>query len=266
MEQYNDFVVTDLNLWRRAAREFVFLFYDVMPNQGERNNFKQLFPQLPNEQKFVDKAYWDSLSWNPLPGWSYMDPNAGAKPTWDQAVVAYKTAVVGFGRAPGGDADYHIAAHRLNVAHESHEINDALIHVGQGLTQMPGLIHLLDEAGNAGEEMPLVVMRERDDGTPRTLHLQRQSRELVTGMAYQRNLVESAHNAIIAPFLEKNAQFNDRSIAAEIRYDIAAELDAFGKAYPAKLAAEMARLESADTLPEDIDELLEKYSERLEAA
>ena len=212
----------------------------------------------------VDKAYWESASWNPLPGYTFVDPNAGEKPTWDELVQAYKAYVVERGLHPGAESRQEIERIRSDAA-SAPTLSD-VVYVGDGLEHMPGLIHLLDAAGNAGRNMPLVVMRDPDDHSAKTMYLQREARELISSLATHRNLVESAYNSIFEEFAKIQARYDDTSLDAALRYDAAIELDEFQKAYPAKLAAEMTRLESADTLPEDIDELREKYSERLEAA
>lgn len=208
------------------------------------------------------------MPYNPMPGYSYMDPEAIPKPSWSDVVRRFKMfsfdgplSII----KPGEFSNSEIEEHRKSVAAAGHAIDDSDVHVGGGLAHMPSLIHMLSHGENAGIIMPAIVMRESAGHDPKVLHTKKSAAEFVTGIARRRNLAESAHNRIIKPYYEQLAIFNDTSLSSEVRYDAGVRLDEFATAYPAKLKAEMQAIASEEFLPSDVPTLRTKYMEILEA-
>lgn len=253
--------------WEQFSRSS-YAQWPTAPRLHEGATHKQEHDRLPPNTKAVTKAVWEALPWNPMLGFDYTDPDTGAKPSWAEVVAAYKFYMIDSAifEAPGYSTEGYIETYRHQLAAAAHLINDNEVDVGHGLSHMPSLIHLLDASDGAGAIMPIVSLRKNTDLLPTTVHLKRHMREFIFTMAEHRNLVESAHNRIIKPFITNLARFRDSTLKPQLRYDIGVELETFWQEYPLKLKAEMRKLDTSDFLPDDIDELREKYSELISAA
>lgn len=114
MEAPNAFAIAMFQ-WEQFSRQSHWL---LAPKEEEGSNNPQEHDRLPEGITLVTQDVWDSLPWNPMLGYSFVDPDAGPKPAWGDVVDRYKTfAVATFGHwiTPGLAAAEHVMSHKASL-------------------------------------------------------------------------------------------------------------------------------------------------------
>ena len=143
------------------------------------------------------------------------DGNASPKPTWQDLLDTQEEIDVEeeLEDSPfrfNDDDQAQFAKHgaKARVAFCECAIDD--IHIGSGITNMTGLIHHVDSANLAGENLPPVHMRSKK-GKLKTYLTQKEMRKVLADIAERENIVESAHNALLVKFEETRAVYDNES-------------------------------------------------------
>ena len=204
------------------------------------NNKGLIFPTSPPVESIIsvfdfeiDQAAWESdkdgkWSWNPFSlGGNYpphdFDPNASPKPTWVELVEVQEEfdaieelEASSFRFNDDDQAQFAKHGAKARVAFCECAIDD--IHIGSGITNMTGLIHHVDSANLAGENLPPVHMRSKK-GKLKTYLTQKEMRKVLADVAERENIVESAHNALLVKFEETKAIYDDATTPAKERLE-----------------------------------------------
>ena len=156
-----------------------------------------------SEVGIFTKQNWDKYQWNPpghLPEYEGPDPDASPKPTWADLVEANRRYELYNQKY---NSDYTIrglSQHRTaltdaaTIEHEGESL-----YVGAGLDHMTGLLQMVEQANDAGELCPHIVMRDGDQNV-RRIWRGSQVRDILKTTAARENAVESAHNIIMAEY------------------------------------------------------------------
>ena len=164
--------------------------YSLTPSHG--THFSDIFTE----------SQWNSYQWNP-PGNSEFtepDPEASVKPTWEESVEAYRTDRLNLAKQTERYRLEPLSTHRTaltdaaTIEHEGESL-----YVGAGLDHMTGLLQMVEQANDAGELCPHVVMRDGDQNVKR-IWRGSQVRDILKTTAARENAVESAHNIIMAEY------------------------------------------------------------------
>ena len=136
------------------------------------------------------------------------------------------------------------------------------IHVGP-IDRMTGLIQIVENANEAGNDIPHIVMRS---GLHRQMSIHTQSgiRPVLYATAHRKNAVESAHNVVMDRYHEQAAILNNGDLPLEEREVAADKALEIAKNYETHLAEAIAAYDP-DAMPEDLPTIIEVYAERLEA-
>ncbi len=213
---------------------------------------------------------WGKYQWNPPPLYAdrYIapDPDASPKPGWPDLVKWWRVSKI--------DAKYGDSVHYLRVAADPtrRQITDQAkldvggrsVHVGDGLDHMTGLLQMAEQATAAGSTLPHIVLRDGDQ-LKRSVHRQSEIRTILEATARRENVVESAHNAVLARYHALERIKDDETESLDDRENAASKMLALAMNYEAELKKELAAYDP-DALPSDLDVLKEVYIERLEAA
>ena len=137
------------------------------------------------------------------------------------------------------------------------------IHVGDGLDQMTSLLQMVEHANEAGAKIPKIVMRDADN---RIVAHWRQSeiREILEAVAARENIVENAHNAVMADYHAETRIRDDETLDLEERESAAERAALIAQEYEGYLQAYIIA-HDPDELPDDLEERKDKLSEHLEA-
>ena len=197
---------------------------------------------------------------------SGVDPDAFAKPTWDELQAALKLL---------NDQDkFHDLKMEHHITDESEKVKRRItenavlgglgkLHVGNGLDHMTGLIQMVEQSNISGSRIPAIVLRD-ENHKPKSLYLQSQVRDLLAEVTERENIVESAHNRIIGPIFEKHDSAFDETKTWAERLALMEEYATMVENYETLLEAEMEKV-TPDALPEDLATYRLVHIERLEA-
>jgi len=242
--------------------------------------FRSYYPNEEGEPRLYTKEVWDRVHWNPpilgngdggRPIFGPTDTDADPKPTWDEVVAIWRrwTLAEWTEREGGGrGASSYLVETRDHLISQPvpHVVNTAGIHPGAGLEHMPGLIYSAARSDNAGINHPRAVMR---DPNARNVDLwtKAEHHELLEGLAYRTNLVESARNIVhqriykdVAVYLDKDQSEQNRQNALD-RTLAALQPSALDVTFE----TEMKKLADKDALPADLPTAKIVLQERLEA-
>ena len=167
-------------------------------------NFGLDFPygMAPADTDFEQntESVWNSYQWNPPEGYDDPDPDASPKPTWAELLDAERKIILADRKQQD---DYRTTAHAdikrnltdaATIEHEGESL-----YVGAGLDHMTGLLQMVEQANNAGELCPYIVMRDGEQNEKR-IHRGSQIRGILKATAARENAVESAHNIVMTEY------------------------------------------------------------------
>ena len=197
---------------------------------GVHNNNSEIL--VTGFQDFtVDKVIWESKdwSWNPLKFTAppapddVPDPSGSPKPTWEDLLRAQEQvdSEIQLNDSPfrfNDDDQAQFAKHSAyaRIAFCECAIDD--VHIGSGIGNMTGLIHHVDSANLAGENLPPVHMRSKK-GKLKTYLTQKEMRKVLADVAERENIVESAHNKLLVKFEETRVIYNSKTKPAKERLE-----------------------------------------------
>ncbi len=213
---------------------------------------------------------WNSYIYNPpefLPE-SHPDrdasPDLRPKPTWGELQIAARHGKL----AQKSEQTNFLIRDAARFARQGASDESPLehaersYHVGDGINHMTGLLQMVEQADAAGQSLPHIVLRTAaQEQTP--LFTRTEVRAFLSAVAVRENIVESAHNVLMARYYkfaavrdDETRELPDRESAAESAANIA-------KDYEAELRKEIA-LYRPDTLPTDLPTFRNKLCERVE--
>ena len=227
--------------------------------------------EVKTEQDWIDFAWNDPVNFNT--DFTEPDPNASPKPTWADLVAAeinygfYERKQVaettingdGYGIVP-------LSQHRraltdaATIEHEGESL-----YVGAGLDHMTGLLQMAEQADAAGDFCPHIVMRDGEQNV-RRIYRGTQVREILKTTAARENMVESAHNIVMAGYHTQANIRDDDTQTVDDRERAATAAQEILDNYQTKLQAEMDKYHPGQPPPRtDLPEFKRFYAERLEA-
>ena len=213
------------------------------------------------------QAEWEAYSWNPPDGIDEPDPAASRKPTWDEMVTGYRHTVLNGHKFLHQYPISQLSKHRTaltdaaTIEHEGESL-----YVGAGLDHMTGLLQMVEQANDAGELCPHIVMRDGDQNVKR-IWRGSQVRDILKTTAARENAVESAHNIIMAEYHSQAKIRDDDTQALDDREAAATSAQEILDNYQARLPKNIASVGSrwpGSNIP--VDEHKAYAVEYLEAA
>ena len=219
----------------------------------------------------IDKIRWEGYQWNPpqyAPEYTEPDPNASPKPTWEELLEAERVYNLHRQKLVADEQIIPtLSTHRTaltdaaTIEHEGESL-----YVGAGLDHMTGLLQMVEQANDAGELCPHIVMRDGDQNVKR-IWRGSQVRDILKTTAARENAVESAHNIIMAEYHaqakirdDDTQALDDREVAATAAQEI---LDNYQARLPKNIASVKSRWPGSN-IP--VDEHKAYAVEYLEAA
>ena len=149
------------------------------------------------------QAEWEAYSWNPPDGIDEPDPAASRKPTWDEMVTGYRHTVLNGHKFLHQYPISQLSKHRTALTDAATiNLDGESLYVGAGLDHMTGLLQMVEQANNAGELCPYIVMRDGEQNEKR-IHRGSQIRGILKATAARENAVESAHNIVMTEYYAK---------------------------------------------------------------
>ena len=201
----------------------------------------------------------------------YQDENASPKPTWadiQEIYFLWRRQWYELTDKHWGRIDEYLSDSRKEVVSASvvHSIHDEPIHTGAGLEHMPSMIYLSSHENSAGNAPQPACLRIENGTEEVELWTQGEKNELLDTLATKTNLAESARNIIHNRIVNKLEESKD---ATKTLDDRVAALDAYIDALQHEtldksIADEMQRLNSSDSLPDDVGRAKTVLIERLE--
>ena len=195
-----------------------------------------------------------------------VDPDAMPKPTWAEleAALVLVNQINKF-HDLNESTDHHGSADTTKRKLTDKSVIEALgkTHVGDGLDHMTGLLQMVEQSNIGGATMPVIELRD-DKHKPKKIYEQSKVRALLDEVAKRENIVESAHNRIIGPIIEKHDAAFDETKTWPERLKLMEEYAAMVENYDTTLKAEMAKVDTS-ALPTDLPTLKAVYTERLES-
>ena len=212
---------------------------------------------------------WDNYQWNPPQYSDYTDPDpsADAKPAWAELFEASRKHELNE-QASASDREikYNLSGHRTaltdaaTIEHEGESL-----YVGAGLDHMTGLLQMVEQANDAGDFCPHIVMRDGEQNVKR-IYRGTQVREILKTTAARENMVESAHNIVMAGYHTQAKIRDDDTQSLDDRETAATAAQEILDNYQTKLQAEMDKYHPGQPPPRtDLPEFKRFYAERLEA-
>ena len=221
-----------------------------------------VLPQIEGNTESV----WNAYQWNPPEGYDDPDPEASPKPTWAEMLEAERKIIL-IGRAQRAEwAIPELSTHRTaltdaaTIEHEGESL-----YVGAGLDHMTGLLQMVEQANDAGDFCPHIVMRDGEQNVKR-IYRGAQVREILKTTAARENMVESAHNIVMAGYHTQAKTRDDDTQSLDDRETAATAAQEILDNYQTKLQAEMDKYHPGQPPPRtDLPEFKKFYAERLEA-
>ena len=118
--------------------------------------------------------------------------------------------------------DSHVSFFARNTKRQWKE-NDAFdiggrtIHVGEGVSHMVGLIHIVEHSNEAGLTIPRVIMRDGSDHSHESIYTQSELRALLAHAAHRENELESVHNLVMSDYHRRTRKRDDKTLSLEER-------------------------------------------------
>ena len=221
-------------------------------------------------EKANTEELWNKFSWNdPVhfgEDYTESDPNASPKPTWGELLIASRKSKI-YWKADGANrAISTLSKHRSALTDAATIEHDGeSLYVGAGLDHMTGLLQMVEQANDAGEFMPLVIMRDGDHQV-KEIRQGSQVRQILKNTAARENMVESSHNIVMAGYHAQAKIRDDDTQSLDDRETAATAAQNILDNYQTMLQAEMDKYHP-DRPPayEEIAETKLWVAERLEA-
>ena len=137
------------------------------------------------------------------------------------------------------------------------------VHTGDAMDHVTSIIFISEKSDLAGETMPPVIMRKKDH-SKQTIHLKSQVVDFLSGLADVENIVESAHNSLVEPYLKSRDIVLDDSKTFEERKKAYSDWQKFRDDYETELNKKIVEYDP-DALPDDLETLKLLYIERIES-
>ena len=221
-------------------------------------------------EKANTEELWDNFSWNdPInfnEDFTEPDPDASPKPTWNELLIASRKYELYWKADDANRAISTLSTHRTaltdaaTIEHEGESL-----YVGAGLDHMTGLLQMAEQADAAGDFCPHIVMRDGEQNV-RRIYRGTQVRQILKTTAARENMVESAHNIVMAGYHTQAKIRDDDTQALDDREAAATAAQEILDNYQTKLQAEMDKYHPGRPPPRtDLPEFKRFYAERLEA-
>ena len=216
----------------------------------------------------ADEETWDAYQYNP-PQYDehYVVPDTrewvSPKPTWAEVMAAVRRGRIG---RSAQDADRRLGETdqvRGKLTDDT-VLSDPDVYIGGGLDHMTGLARMATAANLAGRTLPQIVMRTASQ-RKMAVHTIAQLTPILDAAAARENLVESAHNIVVAKYKTFAALRDDENQTLEVREASAAVASGIVDNYEGNLKAAMDAYDP-DAMPDDLPTLKAVCVERLEAA
>ena len=213
----------------------------------------------PNGIDIRNEAQWNAAAWN-------LGPTTSPKPSWAQLIVAYQHTTI------NGSIDHSLRYFRSATDDGRAAIIDngfvttaiGKIHIGGGIDRISGLLQMVENANEAGANLPHVIMRDGEQAQ-QPIWRQQDLRSILSFTAARINHVESAHNVVADAYFaqiairdDETATLDDREAAADKTFDLAFNYENYLR--------EAMDAYDPDALPPDLPTLQDVLQERLEAA
>lgn len=230
---------------------------------------------LPDDGYNSTQQQWESIQWNPPThfhlfhrNWGLwydkLDPNADPKPTWETMVEANKLQQI-FNKTENNSRLLNENNYRSDLSDASVlNIDGNTFFVGEGLTAMASLAHMVEHANTAGVHLPKITMRDGDHAEV-NIFTQNEVRKILSETAQRENIIESAHNIIINRYNNFIAVAQDESETTENRFTAFTQTKNIVDNYNDLLDKEIENFDP-NTLPTDLPSRKAVYIERVEAA
>ena len=209
---------------------------------------------------------WDAYNWNPPDGYDDPDPNSSPKPTWAEMVDAFRKEILSHHMLNSNYQIQSLSTHRTTLTDAATiEHEGEGLYVGAGLDHMTGLLQMVEQANDAGDFCPHIVMRDGEQNVKR-IYRGTQVREILKTTAARENMVESAHNIVMAGYHTQAKTRDDDTQSLDDREAAATAAQEILDNYQTKLQAEMDKYHPGRPPPRtDLPEFKRFYAERLEA-
>ena len=235
-------------------------------NRDPRESHVRLIP-FPGE---ITEETWNAHGYNPPAHMSEWFPeadereNVRPKPTWAEIIIAFRDSKLKSASAILELYKDQIDEHRKAVTDETAlEIGAKLVHIGDGINHMTGLMHMNEQGTAAGRSVPRVTMR-LSSGEGVTLYSQRAIGAVLDRAADRENAVESAHNVLMGRYLAQAAIRDDTDRSLDDREAAEKIARAIILNYESRLRVEVENYKRTG-LPDDLPTLKEVLIERLES-
>ena len=214
------------------------------------------------------ESQWDNYDWNPPTHVDEVerDPNASPKPTWAEMVEAYRKFTLNDLKYIDSIKIPELSQHRTaltdaaTIEHEGESL-----YVGAGLDHMTGLLQMAEQADAAGDFCPHIVMRDGEQNV-RRIYRGTQVRQILKTTAARENMVESAHNIVMAGYHTQAKTRDDDTQSLDDRETAATAAQEILDNYQTRLQAEMDKYHPDQPPPRiDLPEYKKFHAERLEA-
>lgn len=226
------------------------------------------FGARPEPNLIESQEVWEGYQWNPpqyQPQYTTPDPDADPKPTWEEVqITAQKARIIQSREQAFSWIRWTPDDVRREFTDAAHLPDPIGIHVGAGLDHMTGLADMARASALAGARMPHVVMRDKDQALVSLYHTG-ELEPVLEATRRRENVVESAHNAVMARYHAQAKVRDDESQDLDKRETAAAAALKIAEDYEAELKKEIAAYDP-DALPADLETLKATLIERLEAA
>ena len=225
----------------------------------------------------INEEMWQLTQWNPprryvsRHGEVPPDPSASPKPSWDDMVKAHREAALGFHQQTIIDLmPFAVTPVREQLTSQAHVTatiprdGGVDVNIHGGVDRMTGLISMVEDANEANETLPHVILRD-DNDQPIHIHTHTQLRPVLAAMRWRKNIVESAHNLVMEQLASFTVVRDDLTKTLDEREEAAAAATALLENYQTHLQAEIDKFDP-ESLPDDLDKLRMTLTERLESA
>lgn len=261
--------------WLVKNRNFV-LPYNKYPGSLNEQIYGSQEPAASN-------LTWEQYQWNPPQFSRYEErdttPGASRKPTWndlqeglrnynfetqlDENIRQANLILNDYGY-PGAENEFvkDVREELADINSISFDGENVAVH--GGLDRMSGLLQMVENANESGHPLPYVRMRT-DSNKPIDIFTQQRIRGFLSTLADRKNQIESAHNSVMEEYGAITKVRDNPSESNSRRIEYSKRALTYIKQYRSHLETAMAAFDP-DSLPTDVDELINVYVERIEAA
>ena len=226
----------------------------------------------------ITAEMWAVTVWNPplryieRHGEVPPDPGASPKPDWETMVAAERRYYLFHHQVDHIDYPLteQLPAVREQLSNQAHVTatiprdGGVDVNIHGGVDRMTGLISMVEDANEANEQLPHIILRD-DNDQPIHIHTHTQLRPVLAAMRWRKNIVESAHNVVMEQLASFTTARDDLTKTLDEREEAAAAATALLENYQTHLQAEIDKFDP-ESLPDDLDKLRMTLTERLESA